>query len=437
MYDVRHEAYEYFKENPGFSRCFIEMRKKWEALGRTGGTVRLTDCTEDERRAMEGLLGKSFYGMEIVFSIKDFETALKSTRFRTLGMRELMELYFNEPIRTNAERKMEKETQQNAFFQKMRHKFCQLALEKAEYLIAADWMKAVSEEKAYGYSLLIREWIQNPELAESTVTAVGTTLAEVQETEGETTVLALLAARVSGNPHYFDRGTAAGLLLTHCLCWHSESQMPTDANSLAELYLQYGIQMDDVSSTIVAFGLHLEKNGVLHPAYEGFLKMQEPAVIMQKNMNGVTRVYGESSKIYIVENEMVFSHLCHCCRHLPVTILCTSGQPRKVAWQVLDLLAAEDILIYYSGDLDPEGMDIAERIWKRYPEKVCLWRMDEAAYSNSLSEETIVERRLSLLDRLEHPHLRDIAEKMRQVKKAGYQESILETLVDDIINNGF
>ena len=133
MYDVRHEAYEYFKENPGFSRCFIEMRKKWESIGRTGGTVRLTDCTEDERRAMEGLLGKSFYGMEIVFSIKDFETALKSTRFRTLGMRELLELYFNEPIRTNAERKMEKETQQNAFFQNVRHKFCQLALEKAEY----------------------------------------------------------------------------------------------------------------------------------------------------------------------------------------------------------------------------------------------------------------------------------------------------------------
>ena len=110
-----------------------------------------------------------------------------------------------------------------------------------------------------------------------------------------------------------------------------------------------------------------------------------------------------------------------------------SGQPRKAGWRLLELLAAEDIQIYYSGDLDPEGMDIAERIWKHYPKNVRIWRMDEASYELSKSEEVISERRLKMMERLQHPVLLETARKIKTCKKAGYQEAVLKEMVHDII----
>ncbi|MGN0713935.1 MAG: DUF2399 domain-containing protein, partial [Anaerovoracaceae bacterium] len=88
--------------------------------------------------------------------------------------------------------------------------------------------------------------------------------------------------------------------------------------------------------------------------------------------------------------------------------------------------------IFYAGDLDPEGMDIADRIWKRYPEQVILWRMSPEDYIKSKSEEDISDRRLSMLNRLQNPLLRSTAELIQKEKKAGYQEALLDEMLADI-----
>ena len=108
------------------------------------------------------------------------------------------------------------------------------------------------------------------------------------------------------------------------------------------------------------------------------------------------------------------------------------GQPRKAAWQLLDLLTAENPAIFYAGDLDPEGMDIADRIWKRYPNAVHLWRMGPEDYEKSRSEEEISDRRLSMLSRLQNPQLVETAVLIQKEKKAGYQEALLDEMLADI-----
>ena len=94
--------------------------------------VKLTDATEEERRALEGFFGRSFVGSfagasdvhskegsagkTLSFSVKSFEDALRETRFCELNLQQLLELYFGEPMQTNAQQKADKEEQLRIFF---------------------------------------------------------------------------------------------------------------------------------------------------------------------------------------------------------------------------------------------------------------------------------------------------------------------------------
>lgn len=442
MTDIRKEAYAYFRKTPGFDRCFRQLRKKWRAYGKASGMVKLTDATEEERRALEGFFGRSFVGSfagasdvhskegsagkTLSFSVRSFEDALRETRFCELNLQQLLELYFGEPMQTNAQQKADKEEQLRIFFERCQRSFSQETTGQTTVCKAAsDWIRAVRQEKAYGYQIILQAWKRKPEEAEKLVRAVGMALNEAMpdtgETDCENLMLAVLAAKVSGNPHCFDRGTKAGQLLTCALCRVAGTDFPSGAEELAALYLRYGIQPDEISSMVAVFGLSLECEGGIHPGAAGFREAREPFLLMQKNLEHVTRAYGTGSCVFVVENEMVFSHLCEKCLQLyddsVPTLICTMGQPRKAAWQLLDLLASEELEIFYAGDLDPEGMDIADRIWRRYPSQVTLWRMGPAEYELSRSEEDISERRLAILSRLRHPQLIKIAALLRAQKR--------------------
>ena len=116
-------------------------------------------------------------------------------------------------------------------------------------------------------------------------------------------------------------------------------------------------------------------------------------------------------------------------------MLCTSGQLRVAAFQLLDAFVKDDVVIYYSGDLDAEGMDIADRLWQRYGDKVRMWRMDVEDYNESISQELLSERQLAQIEHLKNPTLNNTAEFVRKKKRAGYQENLLEQLLRDIMNN--
>ena len=50
----------YFKGNPAYRRCFLEFEKKWNSYGRAKGIITLKHTSEEERRAIGGILGSIF-----------------------------------------------------------------------------------------------------------------------------------------------------------------------------------------------------------------------------------------------------------------------------------------------------------------------------------------------------------------------------------------
>ena len=71
----------YFKGNPAYRRCFLEFEKKWNSYGRAKGIITLKHTSEEERRAIGGILGKTFYEDAIRFPFAEFEKGLQCTKF--------------------------------------------------------------------------------------------------------------------------------------------------------------------------------------------------------------------------------------------------------------------------------------------------------------------------------------------------------------------
>lgn len=436
---LREECAAYFQGQPGWRRYFVQMRKKWEAYGRTGGRIVLSDATEAERAALVKVLGRKVKMSsggeisEVSFSMREFEEALQNTRFAPITLKELLAAYFGEELQTRQEKKRLKEQGVEEFFEDLIESFAKKAEERPEYRKGILWLRTMKEEHRYGYSVLMEARRVSQEEAIALIGNVGEAFADICAEDEITEIpLAVLAARVTGNPHYFDRNCAGGNLFVSALCSLTAREYPTTAYDWRELLLQYRILPDEMSNTVITYGMHLETEDGLHPAFEGYCAMREPGILIMPTLRKAKRAYGEGKAIFIVENEMVFSYLVEEFVNTNTTILCTSGQPCTVAIRLAELLCRENIPIYYSGDIDPEGIRIADRLWERFAGKILPWRMGVDDYRKGISREEMNARRLRILDMVQCPDLQETVRCMQEQRKAAYQENLLQELVQDV-----
>ena len=458
------ECAEYFKSQIVYRRCFEELWKKWRSYGRAAGRITLRDATEEERRAIGGMVGRVFYEEEIRFTVLEFEQGLQKTRFAPVDLKELLEQYFGKTLCSRTEQQKAEATAKDGFWNNIQKNiFGKVNKESA----AAKWFSEMLNQKKYCYFILNREYRKDPQQTEILVSHIAAALdlmeAGRQRANSVSEIpLAVFAADISGNPHYFDRGTTAGILLTQAACWLKNTDMPETSYAWRELMQRIGILPDNVSSMVHAYGMRLYRGTEIHPAYDAFCQMRQPCVITMENLCGVTGAKAFGAHVYIVENEMVFSYLVdHLKRssyqkaggnepHLKedwkedtrekkerYTLLCTSGQPRAAAQQLIPLLLKSGADIYYSGDIDPDGIRIADRLWRKFGNGIHIWRMSPEDYEKSSSAERIPESGMAKLVNIRHPLLLETAKNVQKKGLAGYQENLLEWLLKDVLDLAF
>ena len=416
---------DYFASIPGWQRQLAQLRTKCLA-GYADGVIRLQDATPEECRAAEGLLGRHFVPPQLRYKVSDFEKALRDSRFAVTDLAEFWQQLDGVPLRSHARQKADR--------QQAVHRFFAAEADLPHGAAARNWLQAMEEEKSHGFGIL-QDRIGQPEAARWLHWVCCTLDRRQQHAEPEE--LALCSYAVSTDPHALDGKNPAGSLLLHALAFWQQVPLPTRARKRLALLRRCGLMQDDISDFTVQRGLILTgADGREHPAWAQLRQAGKFCLLTSSQLGEITGAASPTGRVYLLENQMLFSSLCRQSGlHHP--LVCTSGQLKEASWQLLDLLAQTDCQFYYAGDFDPEGISIADRLWKTYGDRVHFWHMSPQDYRQAISQKKIEgESRLRQLEQIACPALRPTAQVVLAERRAGYQEALAEQYLDDLQNPG-
>lgn len=170
----------------------------------------------------------------------------------------------------------------------------------------------------------------------------------------------------------------------------------------------------------------------MHKAAEECYKYSQVFMVSLANLLEVIKASSDNNIVYVVENEIVFSSIQNEIKYTNISLICSSGQLSVTALKIIELLVQGNTSIYYSGDIDPEGLGICDRLWKKYPNHIIPWFMNKESYYECMSNENISEVRLTSLSKIENPILKETSVILNKERKAGYQENIINDYIKDI-----
>ncbi len=412
------EAIIYFKQ-PGFERLFKGFQKRYISLGRVGGSVTLHSLNEDELDALEGFFQKDCHHKKsLTVSVDTMEKALAKTRFSEVSFEEILHGYFPKELISKRQHEEERKIQTEKHFLQM--------VDGYEKTKAGQWFLKMLEEKEGVYSSLHQDEMKNTSWALENIPYLLKALEMLPLWHDEKQRIAVFASAVTGNPHYFDETNKMFRYLLYGICGVCNIQYPQKQNAevKAELLYQAGILKDDISSNVTCIGIRgYLYSGEIHDGIEGFLKQGEMVQLNMYHLGKLKSIHSVGQKVYVVENPSIFQKLAEETKG-KVCVVCSNGQLRLAVLVLLDLLTDTGSQILYSGDFDPEGLMIAQKLKNRYHEKLQLWHYECEDYTKAKSMEEISEKRLRQLENVTCEELQGLVSHMKREKLSGYQENI-------------
>ncbi len=421
---IKKECLEYFNQSPVWKKVLKGFRDKYSSYGRFGGKVVLKNLKSQDIEELEGFFGKSFHGQKsVTVSAEKFRQALEASRYKDITPEYLLENFFGEPLLGKQEQKLLREREKEKTWQKFLKDYKGTEIEKAAELLRKIVKDSDSQELA--------EWDRALRLGAEMYN-------HLPYRQSDKLYLAVFAAMLTGNPHAFDNGTAAGNFLYQIIQMDLEireikieSSEIFPAYKRQKSYLTAGIMLDDISNYAMLYQVEaVKKDGNLHKGMEGFASEQHIVQVPLAVITEWESLYCPQDEIYIVENPSVFAVLCgkEKAGNVRRAYMCMNGQPRLAGLMVLDLLSESGIRVYYAGDFDPEGILIAQKLSQYYKGEFHYWHMETADYEKCRSEEVISPKRMKILERITDERLKPVVDRIEEYGTAGYQEMLVEEM---------
>lgn len=434
MENLLEECVLYFKSNKAYKRILAKVKEKYVSIGTFGGTIKLENITEDEKKALTDLLGgKFFLKKSNIVKINDIVEALKATKFEEIDFYEMLCLYFGEEILIKKDIKETNRLKRETFFDILKNT---VDTNVYEFIIEA------FENKVSGsYSLLNNKYNEDGQGGELLKELAYMNTIE-SKIEGRSKLrIAILASEVTNNPHALDENTFLNKILTYYLCNKSKAKFPKNAEEKNTLFYENNLLKDDISNnTLVAGVFTYASRDYKLLEFKGWnclAEDYEPFVLSLVNLAKIDVLKPLNNNVIIVENPTVFMkfHESLLNYHTKFTLICSNGQINLSTLVILDMLSKNECMFYYSGDYDPEGLLIADKLLQRYKDKIKPIFYSEDIYLNAISDEKIDDRRLKQLDKIRDNRLKSIAERMMKEKRPAYQERLnldLENILREV-----
>lgn len=419
---LEEELAAYLKSKKGCFRLAKACIQRYEQMEYLGGSVTFTDLDIQECDDIGGLLQKNISN-PVRIKVNDIQKALAKSRFSECDFVKVLQIVKGKPFVFNKQDIQEQQEKFHAYYERL--------LSRYHDTKAENWLVYNMQNNTSDFINMKKMWKTQIQDIEIIIQAIN----QLPIWEKEYKLLAVFAQQISRNPHYFDEGICATMLI-HAIAYIFQEPNPIDHLQRTELYYKAGLLKDDMSNfcMICHISAYYEEKKE-HPAWKQFYQCFEPWIVNLFNLNQIEKIKAPSY-VFIVENPSTFRTLCMEAKQRNIRntgFICTYGQLNFSAYVLLDKLDFHEVEVYYHGDYDPEGLLIADKLKQRYV-NLHLWHYDVSDYVKSLSDNELTSRRLQILSNCLSEQLQSIICKMKELKIAGYQESIHQILIEDVVN---
>ena len=385
---MNEEFCQYLSDNE-FSEFMQLWKKQYEKYGTCKGSIDLV-LDDSNRECISGLMGKDYYGVDCVhITFRQLQKAILNTKYENCDFNEVLKMYFNEDVLTNKHRQEQEQLRvQNIF----KHFFKQEGKSQ-------QWIYNTYTNRDSVYIRIVQASKENEQKCINTVCVVMKALNHLPMWENKKENISIFASYHTKNPHAFDKNTFAYYLMMHGIVYFLKVDFPKTNLEQNEILYRAGLYQDGISNYCSVARLQaFNENNQPHLGWAGFYDSYEA---LNVNMDNLLHIHFITccDRAYIVENPSVFQALLKKIKKEKIKkigLVCTNGQLNYSAYLLLDILVNSNIEIYYSGDMDPEGLLIADKIKQRYP-SIKLWCYDVSQYEISKSKEQATDQRMHML----------------------------------------
>ncbi|MFF1379383.1 TIGR02679 family protein [Streptomyces sp. NPDC058308] len=404
----------------GLARLWEGVRKRLESNGvQATGSLRLTAMNAQERNDLSLLLGKPLTGPAVTVRLDMLDARLRASA-AGLGLRQTLE-ELGPPLTDRRAARADVAARREQVWSSL------TASLDASPLADHEWSRQ-------WYDLLRRTGVPRgvpPQAAIRTLQQAVHILTSLLGPErGGALGRGELAAMATGSAHGLDDGTWLARLVQRGVALAHGTEFPDDAAGRRALWRLVSVTPDEVSSTVLTYGLRPEGQGWRERALTERAEHHAEAHLTPRDLHALRLQLPAGTLVHICENPRVVEAAADASCARPV--VCTSGSAATVVFTLLDALAATGCRFAYHGDFDWPGIALANRVIRRY--EALPWRMGAADYEHLATRSQAAGTPQLALDGLPvsadwDP---DLTPAMTALGVALHEEATLDLLVDDL-----
>lgn len=408
---------------PGLTRLWQGARKRLESNGvQATGSLRLTAMNAQERNDLSLLLGKPLTGAAVTIRLDVLDARLRASA-AGLGLRQTLE-ELGPPLTDRRAARADVAARREQVWSSLASSL------DASPLADQEWPRQ-------WYDLLRRSGVPRgvtPEAAIWTLHQAVQVLTALLGPDGPerngTRGRGELAAMTTGSAHGLDDGTWLARLVQRGVALARGTEFPDDAAGRRALWRLVSVTPDEVSSTVLTYGLRPDGEGWRERALRERADHHAEAHVTPRDLHGLRLQLPTGTLIHICENPRVVEAAADAACVQP--LVCTSGSAATVVFTLLDALAATGCRFAYHGDFDWPGIALANRVIRRYEARP--WRMGTADYEHLAARSQAEGIPQLALDGqpVDADWDPDLAPAMTALGVALHEEATLDLLVDDL-----
>lgn len=279
-------------------------------------------------------------------------------------------------------------------------------------------------------SAQLKNWFQKADFDLRTFNVVAKALKNLPTAY---TRLSAFAEALTGDAYIFNDTRPAGqvllavLTVTHPV---ARPEMLTQAEKNATLLAQVKLLRDDIDQPVRIRGLKAQKHGVSETIWAQECLDDRSWQVPLKTILQLDKVYPDQGQaVLIVGDAKVYSILLD---QLPtVPMVCSEGPLTYAVWQLLAKLTTQT-QVYYVADIDPVGLNMAQRLLTRLPRHSHTIGMTMANYQAKKQSADLSRDDLKQLRGIRTPGLSILADDIMRTNKVAYQKSFVAALIQAV-----